>query len=407
MQTIVFIGSNKSGTSRDALCISTSMGYYTVLLTNRKEFIKQKDEFPEVQRMIYVEDLMDKEIIVSIIRDIENDQKQICAVISFIDPFVSFAARLTKELGLFQMSTDALAIMEDKTYFREHLKMLAVSPRFVVFDGEESIQNCTREYQDNLPLILKPPVSNGSKDVLLVETIAEFKDGLDYLMKKFPAFSVLIEEYLIGTQYLIEVMARNGEISIAAIIEQEVLNGERFIITGYSFPAALEDEILEDLQIAVLSIIQALGLENGTCHLEMRLVDRDWKLIEINPRMSGGAMNRIIQEGTGINLVKETIKLFLGEEPSLEAVKRMHVYAHFLTINARGRLIKVTGKNRAANIDGVKEVFVKPRKGAILTRPYSLGDRYAYVIASADTPEQAKEIALTASKEIKFYLEPL
>ncbi|MFL6559857.1 MAG: ATP-grasp domain-containing protein, partial [Bacillus sp. (in: firmicutes)] len=387
MQTIVFIGSNKSGTSRDALCISTSMGYYTVLLTNRKEFIKQKDEFPEVQRMIYVEDLMDKEIIVSIIRDIENDQKQICAVISFIDPFVSFAARLTKELGLFQMSTDALAIMEDKTYFREHLKMLAVSPRFVVFDGEESIQNCTREYQDNLPLILKPPVSNGSKDVLLVETIAEFKDGLDYLMKKFPAFSVLIEEYLIGTQYLIEVMVRNGEISIAAIIEQEVLNGERFIITGYSFPAALEDEILEDLQIAVLSIIQALGLENGTCHLEMRLVDRDWKLIEINPRMSGGAMNRIIQEGTGINLVKETIKLFLGEEPSLEAVKRMHVYAHFLTINARGRLIKVTGKNRAANIDGVKEVFVKPRKGAILTRPYSLGDRYAYVIASADTPE--------------------
>jgi biotin carboxylase len=407
MQTIVFIGSNKSGTSRDALCISTSMGYYTVLLTNRKEFIKQKDEFPEVQRMIYVEDLMDKEIIVSIIRDIENDQKQICAVISFIDPFVSFAARLTKELGLFQMSTDALAIMEDKTYFREHLKMLAVSPRFVVFDGEESIQNCTREYQDNLPLILKPPVSNGSKDVLLVETIAEFKDGLDYLMKKFPAFSVLIEEYLIGTQYLIEVMVRNGKISTAAIIEQEVLNGERFIITGYSFPAALEDEILEDLQIAVLSIIQALGLENGTCHLEMRLVDRDWKLIEINPRMSGGAMNRIIQEGTGINLVKETIKLFLGEEPSLEAVKRMHVYAHFLTINARGRLIKVTGKNRAANIDGVKEVFVKPRKGAILTRPYSLGDRYAYVIASADTPEQAKEIALTASKEIKFYLEPL
>jgi biotin carboxylase len=407
MQTIVFIGSNKSGTSRDALSISTSMGYYTVLLTNRKEFIKQKDEFPEVQRMIYVEDLMDKEIIVSIIRDIENDQKQICAVISFIDPFVSFAARLTKELGLFQMSTDALAIMEDKTYFREHLKMLAVSPRFVVFDGEESIQNCTREYQDNLPLILKPPVSNGSKDVLLVETIAEFKDGLDYLMKKFPAFSILIEEYLIGTQYLIEVMVRNGKISIAAIIEQEVLNGERFIITGYSFPAALEDEILEDLQIAVLSIIQALGLENGTCHLEMRLVDRDWKLIEINPRMSGGAMNRIIQEGTGINLVKETIKLFLGEEPSLEAVKRMHVYAHFLTINARGRLIKVTGKNRAANIDGVKEVFVKPRKGAILTRPYSLGDRYAYVIASADTPEQAKEIALTASKEIKFYLEPL
>jgi biotin carboxylase len=123
--------------------------------------------------------------------------------------------------------------------------------------------------------------------------------------------------------------------------------------------------------------------------------------------MSGGAMNRIILEGTGINLVKETLKLYLGQDPILKATKKTHVYAKYLTINSRGRLVKVTGKNKASNYDGVKEVYVKPRKGAILTKPYSLGDRYAYVIATADNPEQAKEIALSAAKEIKFYLDPL
>lgn len=407
MQTIVFIGSNKSGTSREALSISTSMGYYTVLLTNRREFIKQKDEFPEVHRIVFVENLINKEEIFSIIKDLEEDRKQICAVISFIDPFVSFAARISEELGLIQMSTDALAFMEEKTRFREHLQTLPVSPKFTIFQGEQSIQQCIEENHSYLPLVLKSPVSNGSKDVLLVETITEFKEGLDYLNKKFPSIPVLIEEYLIGTQYLIEVIVKDRRISIVAIIEQEVLNGDRFIITGYSNPAVLENETLVELQIAVASIIQALVLENGTCHLEMRLIDGKWKLIEINPRMSGGAMNRIIQEATGINLVKETLKLFLGQEPFLEATKRTHVYAKFLTINSRGRLIKVTGKTRALNYDGVKEVYVKPRKGAILTKPYSLGDRYAYVIAAADTPEQAKDIAVSASKEIKFYLDPL
>ena len=118
-------------------------------------------------------------------------------------------------------------------------------------------------------------------------------------------------------------------------------------------------------------------------------------------------MNRIIQEGTGINLIKETLKLFLGQDPYLEATKKTHVYAKFLTVNSRGRLIKVIGKTKALNYDGVKEVYVKPRKGAVLTKPYSLGDRYAYVIAIGDTPEQAKEIAIIASREIKFYLDPL
>lgn len=407
MQTIVFIGSNKSGTSREALSISSTMGYYTVLLTNRSEFIKQKEEFPEVHRMIYVENLNNKEMIITIIKNLKEDQKQICAVISFIDPFVSLAARISEELGLFQLSTNALSFMEEKTRFREHLKTLPVSPKFTVFQGEQSIQQCVEEYQHHLPLILKSPVSNGSKDVLLVETISEFKAGLDNLNNKFPSIPVLIEEYLIGPQYLIEVIVKDGQISIVAIIEQEVLTGERFIITGYCFPANLENETMEELEVAVTSIIHELELVNGTCHFEMRLINQEWKLIEINPRMSGGAMNRIIQEGTGINLVKETIKLFLGEEPLLVATKRSHVYAKFLTINARGKLIKVTGKNKALNIDGVKEVFVKPRKGAILTKPYSLGDRYAYVIASADTPEQAKDIALSASNEIKFYLDPL
>jgi biotin carboxylase len=140
--------------------------------------------------------------------------------------------------------------------------------------------------------------------------------------------------------------------------------------------------------------------------LEMRWVKEEWKLIEINPRMSGGAMNQIIIEGIGINLVKEIIKMNLGQEPDITNTKNNHVYAHFITVNAKGRLLKVTGKNRALSYEGVKEVFIKPRKGNILTPPLSMGDRYAYVIASANTPNEAKRIALTAAKEIKFYLEP-
>ena len=64
--------------------------------------------------------------------------------------------------------------------------------------------------------------------------------------------------------------------------------------------------------------IKDLGVTNAASHLEVRYVNGIWKLIEINPRISGGAMNRMIEEAFGINLVEETIKLYLGDEPIFE-----------------------------------------------------------------------------------------
>ena len=74
---------------------------------------------------------------------------------------------------------------------------------------------------------------------------------------------------------------------------------------------------ISKLEVAIKKILTTLEMVHGSCHLEMRWCKGVWKFIEINPRMSGGAMNRLIIEGTGINLVKEIIKMNLGQEPEL------------------------------------------------------------------------------------------
>lgn len=407
METIIFIGSNKSGTSRDALITSAKMGFYTVLFTNRKKFMRQRNEFPEVNKMIFLNDLLEEEMILHEIKKLQENGCEIRGCMSFIDPYVSFSAKLSKELGLVYLSAEALNKIEEKTRVREMLKDEPYSPFFSIFHFDKSIQDYAKDLEDRLPLILKSPVSNGSKDVLLVHTISEFRKGLKHLRSKFPTIPVLIEEYLRGPQYLIEVMVYNNSIHVVAVIEQEILSSERFIITGYLLPGKLSKELMDKLENAITSIIRHLDLSNGNCHLEFRMVDGAWKLIEVNPRMSGGAMNKIIFEGKGINLVEEIIKLNIGKEPILTPLKDQFVYAKFITIGSKGRLIKVTGKNRAAQCEGIKDVFVKPRKGSILSSPNSLGDRYAYVIAAGETAEQARKYALRAAQEIKFYLEPL
>ncbi|MDK8210562.1 ATP-grasp domain-containing protein, partial [Bacillus subtilis] len=85
----------------------------------------------------------------------------------------------------------------------------------------------------NFPLIVKSPKSTGSKDVLLAKDKTELHSSMKTLLKKLPDEEILLEEYVDGPQYLIEVLVHNGKIYIIAVIEQEITIFKRFIVTGY------------------------------------------------------------------------------------------------------------------------------------------------------------------------------
>ncbi|MBU8879955.1 ATP-grasp domain-containing protein [Bacillus sp. FJAT-29790] len=402
MKTIVFIGCSNFGTSKEALTIAKEMGYFVVLFTNKKIH-----KFPDVDHFVFIKDLQDEEKVIDEITKLKETGKQICACISFIDPYVSYAAKLSDHLGLVKLSADSLFIMENKIRVREKLTNLSSSPFYKIFNHDLPVDQFVQKYNAFLPLILKPPASNGSKNVLLVETPEKFKAGLKFLQKRSPRQPVLVEEYLCGPQFLIEIIVHKNKLTVVGVIEQEVTKNERFIVIGYSYPAMLKDEEYKNLLDSIADIIDQMGFSNGSCHLEMRMVQGKWKLVEINPRMSGGAMNRMIEEGTGMNLIKEILRLSLGEKPSLIESRKQHVYARYLTISTRGKLLKVTGREQALKHKDVKYVHIKPQEGSILIDPHTMGNRYACIIAAAESPEQARTSAIAAAKEIKFYLEPL
>jgi biotin carboxylase len=403
MEAIIFIGTYKAGSSRDALKAAKALGYYTILITPNKRYLVQRKEFTEVDKLIFMEEMSFNSLYKKC-KSIQESGVDIKLCISFIDPYVYRAAKLSEALNLSQVSTESLFILEDKTRFREVLKGHPSNPFFTVYTRGNTIEECYQECHKHFPLMLKPPVSNGSKDVFFVDSEEEFYIKMRYLLSKYST-SILIEEFVSGTQYIVEALIFKGKVIIAGIIEQEL--NKNFVVTGYSYPAVMDPEAKEKLLDSVNTLINQIELFTGTCHLEMRLSNGEWKLIEVNPRMSGGAMNQIIYEGSGINLAKETIKLYLGEEPKDEFKSNKYVFCQFLTVARKGELLKVTGRNRASKHKGVKKVFVFPRKGAILSPPLSMGNRYAYVIASASKAETAETIAKKASREIKFHLKPL
>ncbi|WPK11318.1 ATP-grasp domain-containing protein [Lysinibacillus louembei] len=399
MKTIVFIGTNKSGSSREAIKAAEGLGYFTVLFTNNEKQFQQRREYVDVHKMVFV-DITNMEAMRTAIRSLQKTQLTITSIVSFTDPYVHTASQLCDEFCKNYAQSDAIASMEDKEVTRQHLQHFEFTPKFFILHA-----NDMRELPKmSFPLIVKSPKSTGSKDVLFALNKKQLTEHIASLQEKYPQDTIMIEEYIDGPQYLVETIIYNGEPHIIALIEQDITQGKRFIITGYTVLARVPEKMQDSLQNIVTSITESFRVKNGAMHLELRLTKNGWKLIEINPRISGGAMNHMLEAAFGFNLVKETLKLLTGEQPNIEPLHQRFVYTKYLVVERKGILERVTGRNKAKNSRGVVEVYIKPRRGTLLIPPLSMGHRYAYVIATGNSKHEAKRNAYTAAKKIHFHL---
>lgn len=403
MKTIIFINTNKSGSSRDAIHSAEQLGYFTVVFTNNEKQLRQREEYKNVHEMISVDttsitDMRD------MIHALKSRGMDIKIIISFIDSNVHIASILCDEFCQNIASSKAIEIMENKEKTRTFFKNQQYTPKFHIIQSGQKPSFKKIRSELVFPVIVKSPKSTGSKDVLFATGKKQLKKQIAKLRNRDPNETIIVEEYIVGDQYLVEAIVSDSAVQIAAIIKQEITHDKRFIITGYGVLLEMPTELKAGLEEVLHSVTSQLGIQYGSLHLELRLSSKGWKLIEVNPRISGGAMNKMIQAAFGYNLVEETLKLYLGDTPLIQNKYEKDVFTQYIVVSKKGILEKVTGKGRALKSPGVLEVFIKAKKGTNLTPPLSMGHRYAYVIATGDSMEEAQLNAKNGANEITFHI---
>lgn len=403
MRTIIFIGLNKSGSSREAVKAANKFGYYTVVFTDQEKQIQQRSEYEDVHQLTLV-NLSNIDEIKKQIHLLQQRGNEVVIITSFVAKHVQTASLLADEYCVNYLSTEALGIMENKEKTRSFFANEFFTPKFKLITEDVKLPFALTYQKLKFPVVVKCASSTGSKDVLFAANMRKLDNNVRKLRSKNPNETIIIEEYVVGDQYLVEVLVTNWKVLIGAVIKQEITRGKRFIVTGYGVIAEVPASLEESLMDLIDTIVSSLDFKNGAFHLELRLAEDGWKLIEINPRISGGAMNKMIQAAFGYSLVEETLKMLIGEVPSLEKSTNDYVFTQYVILNNKGILEKVTGKGRAMATPGVVEVYVKPKIGTYVTTPLSMGHRYAYVIAKGETLEEARIIAKQAANELEFHL---
>ncbi|MGX9576828.1 ATP-grasp domain-containing protein [Mesorhizobium sp. f-mel] len=282
----------------------------------------------------------------------------------------------------------------DKFVQRQLLEQAGVPiPTYRLATNATEVESAAAEI--GLPVVLKPTVGHGSIGVRLCRNANELAEHTTYLLGEnhiWPSSPrILVEEFAQGPHFSADIMGTQ----VVGICAVEGGPPPHFVCRGYTHPALLTDDEYKRIAHVSLSCMQALNLGWGPSFVESRWTERGPVVIEVNPRLAGGANPRLVQRSYGIDLVTEHVKLVIGQEWDLRRTYSQAAGVRFLIADRNGTLDRIGGDLHAAAVPGVVEVdlYVEPKTPIVRKGDYR--DRMGHVIAAS--PCQARTAAILQS----------
>ncbi|GLZ38879.1 ATP-grasp domain-containing protein [Actinokineospora sp. NBRC 105648] len=302
----------------------------------------------------------------------------------------------------------AAAVSMDKSAFHDLAASVGVPTyRWAQSDDLVSLTESARGMR--FPLVVKPTDASGCRGVLRVDSMSTLDHALANAAASSPRGQVIIEEYLAGEDYTVNVFVRAGELALSVITEKNIAPGPRFLIAGHTAPADLPADVEAALLDDALRLCLAMGLTDGPANFDVIITpDGTRYTLEVGARMSGNGFPQLARAMAGVDCVRALVDLAVGEpfsvRPEHSRVARLHVLTSPLDVPAE--LVSLGDLAEVAALPVVDAVDVFAAPGDIVQPFTEAGRKLGWVVVSvadrADLPA-ALETALSA---VDIRLEP-
>jgi biotin carboxylase len=350
---------------------------------------------PYLHREVTV-DLTDAEALTSAVKQLNADST-LGGICTYMEHYVETAAQLAETFGLPGTSPASVAACRDKArtrrVFSEH--GVASAGSHLVIDEDGAVE-AARSL--GYPVVVKPRGMGGSAGVVRADTDAEVRAAFQSASREtvlgldaFAVPGVLVEEYLGGAEISAEtVVLGQGDVRIVAITRKRLGPEPRFQEVGHLVDAA--DPLLEDATVlrTVVDAVQALGVELGVLHIELRLTARGPVLIEVNARPGGDLIPHLVRRAIGIDLAQVMADLATGVVPDLAPTHRRAAAVQFLYPQATGVVTYLSAPAAGRSERWLDRLVWTCRSGDRVTAPplASIDDRLAHwVVTGANGAE--------------------
>lgn len=360
---------------------------------------------PWIDELIQL-NLSDEAAVVSAVARLHS-RHPITAVIPGFEYFVPLAHRLAGRLGLRcndLAHIDALRF-KDRMADRARQCGLRIPRTHAVVDERQA-----RAAGDDVgyPAVVKAPDTAASCDVYKVRDAGELLERCARIWRRPPeedweypvAATALVQEFITGREVSVETVAFGGDPALINVTDKLVTDGPNFVELGHAVPAVLGPRELEAVRRLAVGVHRAYGIGVGAAHIELRLRDGEPVLIEAGARLAGGRIVDLVELATGVDMVRETVRAFLGAPaPERELGRLGGACVRFVTAPAAGRFrLDGTAALRSPFVHDLVLAAEVETSGAL--RDYR--DRHGHVVVRAATAAEAVRHADACLELITF-----
>lgn len=316
--------------------------------------------------------------------------------------------RINDELHLSGISKEMAIRATNKHLMREAFENFgAPSPKSILTRSEVDAWNIFCD-QFLTNAILKPSRNSGSRGIAKVEkgiSQASFIDLYRRALEESRDHSVLIEQFIEGPEFSVEVIVWQGEPHVLTVTDKKTTEAPYFVELGHNQPSIFPENIQQKLKDGAVAGIKALGLNNCAAHCELKVQDGEPYLMEIGARLGGDFIStELTHLSTGVDMVAAAVNVALGIEPLLQPTESKHgVCIRYFTPNPG--ILKTIEVGDALEDSHIYNVSFYCQEGDTIPEVKSSLDRSGHVIVTDVDAKSAIERADSIIRKVQFITE--
>ena len=322
-------------------------------------------------------------------------------VLCLIDIRIIEAAKLAAALHLPFLNQETAALMRDKFSVRQVLAANGIcQPRFALARSNEELRIAVE--QVGLPVVVKPCDGYGSQNTALFLTADDinplispfdnyFPCRVDYGLGVLANNRMLVEQYVSGRFIGCDTFTIDGKHVMLGINEKLMYPPPSCAIRGSCFPSNRFDEVA--VRRYVFSILDALKFDCGAAHTEIQVTDEGLFLVEVNPRLVGARLPRLLNAAMGRSVHRDLIELHLGVRNIESFNCRATKVAALRWVVADVEGVMTSLRLPTMPVVPIEYVEMLKAPGDSVGPPIQNADRIGYVVTTGQSREIAEALA--------------
>jgi biotin carboxylase len=324
-----------------------------------------------------------------------HQMKAFDAVLCLLDIRLIEAATLAQVLKLNYLNPNSAKLLRDKFSVRERLKERGIAqPKFALATSNEALNEAVA--QIGLPVLIKPSDGYGSQNIVVLTCEDDLAPWMSPLNDMLPSRAnyglgvkandrLLVEQYMSGIVIGCDTLTQNGQHILLGVNEKLFFEPPSFAIRGGCFTP--HQGQFKAIETYVFALLDAVDFNCGATHIELMLNENGLSLIEINPRLVGAKIPRLINLAWKRSIHSDLIDVHLGRPLAPLTQTSEVAVTRWLVAEETAELAKV--ELPAFSDPRIACVEILKHEGDFVRPPMENADRIGYVMSCAATRQEA------------------